>query len=282
MRVNDSLGGPLTRAALWLCCGALLVVAQFVTGCDALNPAFVAVWVDPEAAAQFQSISNAPGHVVVQIANNADIDESLINYMQTLGVTLTPAERRALKPRVRMRLRITFVDGTFQTIEFITGTPDFVDPAFAAFAEPDLNQNTLDNAVVLCDVQSVQLEPGTNVEVYIPVQMTAFELVETSSVGGQVTTEFQPRETINPAFRILQVDDLDQDGNVILERNIGVRNVPTPITNVTCGTVIGVTVTGTLAVPFLRRVSSEPSYDRDDESTVAQIGGRYEFRLSAQ
>jgi len=250
-------------------------------GCDALNPAFVNLIVEDETAAQFTSITNAPGHVVVQVVNAAEIDESLVNFLESEGLTLTNNELLRLKPRIRMRLRITFIDGTFQTLEFITGTPNYIDPEFEQQAETDLNQNTFDNAVVLCDVASVDVEPGSNIEVFIPAQMTSYELVETSAEGGQVSTEFQPRETINPAFRELQVDQTDADGNVILEQNIGVRDVIAPINNVTCGSVIGLTISGTLSVPFLRNVDNSPSFDRDDEQTVGRIGGRFEFRLTA-
>lgn len=282
MRANDSSSGCGPRVARLLFGGVLLLVAgQTMTGCNAFNPAFLNL-VDPTGSGQFQSLDNAGGHVVVQVVNNADVDEELVNYLQSVGHVLTAAERRSLRPRIRMRLRITFVDGTFQTIEFITGTASFVDPAFDSVAQPDLNQNDFDNAVVLCDVASVQLEPGTNIEVFVPVELTAYELVETSGEGGQVQTTFEARERQQPAFRALAVDERDADGNVTLEQNIGVRDVPTPITNLTCGTVVSLVIDGTLAVPFLRSVSAAPSYDREDLATVARIGGRFEFRVSAQ
>jgi len=77
------------------------------------------------------------------------------------------------------------------------------------------------------------------------------------------------------------VDETDADGNTTLQHNIGVRDIVAPITNVTCGSVIGLTITGTLSVPFLRNVDSSPSYDINDAPTIARIGGRFEFRLTA-
>jgi len=261
-----------------------LVAAGAVPGCNAFNPAFLNL-IDTSGTGQFQTLDNAGGHVVVQVINNADIDEELVNFLQSQGLVLTAAERRSLHPRMRMRLRITFVDGTFQTIEFITGTASFVDPAFDATTLVDLNQNDFDNAVVLCDVQSVQLEPGTNIEVFIPVELTGYERVDNSVVVGTgevTTTTWEPRETTPPAFRALARDDLDEDGNVVLQRNIGVRDVVAPITNLTCGTVVTLVIDGALAVPFLRNVSTDPSYNREDEPSVAGIGGRFEFRVTAQ
>ncbi len=267
------------RSRTSLCLVALMV--GVCNGCSAFNPAFLNVF-DATGTGQFQTIDNAGGHVVVQVINNADIDDELINYMRSLDPTADDASFLNLNPRIRMRLRTTFIDGTFQTIEFITGSSDFVDPAFNGTSTPDLNQNDFDNAVVLCDVASVQIEPGTNIEVFIPVSITEFEQVETQGDGGQITLDPVEREQTPPGFRALQVDIRDADGNVTLEQNIDVRDVPTPITGLACGTVVTLSINGTLSVPFLRTVSSEPSFLRGDAPTIARIGGSFEFRVAAQ
>ena len=44
-----------------------------------------------------------------------------------------------------------------------------------------------------------------------------------------------------------------------------------------CGSVTAFVLDGALAVPFLIGVDEAPSYDQDDASTVAGIGGRYRF-----
>jgi hypothetical protein len=130
-------------------------------------------------------------------------------------------------------------------------------------------------------VASVQLEPDSNVEVFIPVPIEVWEQVEVDE-GDQAGTEFIQRAVIAPQFRPLEVDDVDADGNIILRRNIDVRDVLSPTTNVVCGTVIAIVVDGVLTVPFLAGVSANPSFDQDDEETEAGIGGRYEFRVSVQ
>ena len=254
------------------------MLSLMTAGCGVFNPAFLNL-IDISGTGQFQSINNAPGHVVLAVINNTTIEERLLDFLEG-KLTLTNAEKLALKPRIRMRLRITFTDGNFQTIEFITGSPDLVDPDFDAQAFPDLNQNDLNNAVVSCDVANIIQEPNSIIEVFVPVELTAFELVETANQVGGVTTEFQPRGRIVPQFQNLLVDDLGPDDNVVLQRNIGIRDVLNPAPTVFCGSVVTIVITGVLSVPFLDGVSDSPSYDLADEDTVASIGGRYEFRLT--
>lgn len=228
------------------------------------------------------SLPNAPGHVVIVFSNQTDIDERLLTFLKP-KLNLTDAQVRALRPRIRMRVRITYVDGTFQTVEFLEGSTNLVDPAFDAQSVPDLNQNDLNNTVVLCDVARVELEPRTNVEVYLPVEIIQYQLVESTGTGGDTVVTFEQRGALAPVFWPIQVDVVDEDGNVTLQRNVGVRDVPSPTPNVICGSVVVFTVQGTLAVPFLDVVSPDtPSVDQDDLATVSRIGGRYEFSVTVQ
>lgn len=252
-----------------------------LVGCGAFNPSFLALF-DATGTGGFQTIDNAPGHVVLVVVNNTEVDERLLEFLLNQGLDLTDAEKQLIRPRLRLRVRVTFVDGTFQVIEFITGSRSLIDPSFDAQAFPDLNQNDMDNAVVWCDVAEVRLEPGTNLEVFVPVELTGFELVETSNIGGQIATTFEARERISPRFRAMQVDDVDDDGNTTLQRNIGIRDIPGPTSNFICGTVMGIVIEGVLSVPFLEGVTDAPSYDVNDESQEASIGGRYEFRVALQ
>ena len=165
----------------------VVCAVSILAGCGAFNPAFVSL-VAPGAA---QTLDNAPGHVVIGFVNNAEVDERLLAFMESPeggNLDLTDAEKAELRPRMRLRIQITFTDGSVQTIDFITGSSNLVDPRFDALASPDLNQNDLGNVVVLCDVASVQLEPGSQIEVFIPVELTAFQLVETTTGGGALPT----------------------------------------------------------------------------------------------
>lgn len=266
------------RPALAFMGAALFVLG---VGCTAFNPAFLALFSSEGGQPSFVTLPNAPGHVVLAVVNNAEIDERLVSFLGP-QLNLSEAEIRALRPRMRFRMRITYIDGTFETVEFVTGTRDFIDPDFSAEAFTDLNQNDLDNVVAQCDVASVQIEPGTNIEVFLPVELTQFELVEITNPSGGIDNEFRERERIAPGFRALLTDDVDGDGNTLLRRNIGVRDVLSPTPTVLCGSVIAIVVNGVLSVPFLDGISEEPSFDVDDEPTVAQIGGRFEFIVSVQ
>jgi len=248
-------------------------------GCDWLNPAFVSVFDTPGRQGRV-SLPNAPGHVVVAFSNQTEIDESLLNYLLP-KLDLTAAEVLKLKPRIRMRVRITYIDQSFEVVEFQSGSTNLVDPAFAAVSAPDLNESDFTNFVATCDVASVQQEPGTNIEVFIPVEMIGYQLVETTAPGGQTVTDFQPRSNIAPRFRALGIDEVNEDGDLILQRNIGVRYTLSPVPNVICGSVVVITVQGTLAVPF-QITPDAPSFDQDDLATVAQIGGRYKIIVILQ
>jgi len=255
------------------------VIVLGLAGCgDALNPSFVNL-VAPDSAQA--TVSNPPGYVVVALEDNVRIDGQLLTYLDG-KLNLTPAQESALRARIRMRIRITFTDGTFQTVEFISGTEDFVEPTADTEALPDLSKNTLTNVAVRCDVASVQLEPGTSIDVFIPVTMEIWELVEVT-VANEADIVPQLIGNIPPQFRALQVDDVDQDGNVTLLRNIDPRNVLSPIANLVCGSVVPIEVTGVLAVPFFPEGGTgNPGYDQGDVNVVAVIGGRYRFTVSAQ
>lgn len=262
---------------------ALPMAAILATpGCGALSPSFVSLF-DPTGGSI--RIENATGHVVVTFVNNATVDERLLNYMESDeggGLDFTEEERQGLRPRLRMRVRITFADGTSQLVEYIDGSSTLVDPTFNAESQPDLNQNDLNNTVANCDVASVAVEAGSAIDVFVPVPLRVYELVESSTTGGQVVRTFELRETIPPQFRALQADEVDEDGNVTARRNVGLRDLPSPTLSPLCGSVIAIVVDGVLSVPFLDGVDTAPSYDRDDPNTSGGVGGRYEFVVTVR
>lgn len=268
-------------AAISLLCGAA------ACGCGVFSSSFLAV-IDPTGGTATASIDNAPGHVVVQFINNAQVDEMLLNYLLTEGgVNLSDAEIRNLRPRVRLRMQITYRNGQTLSFEIVDGSQMLVDSRFQAQADADLNQNDLDNAVARCDVARVEIAPGSSIEVFIPVELLQFDQQQ-MTVGNNVVTEYILRDRIPPQFRVLQADQVDQDGNVVLQSNIGIRDFPSPVLNPVCGTVVAVIMNGTLRVPFLAGVPdptgpgqlNDPSFDVGDASSVASIGGRYEFLVT--
>ena len=165
-------------------------------------------------------------------------------------------------------------------IEFIDGSKILIDQRFSTLSFPDLNQNDLDNVVVTCDVASVQLLPGSQIEVFIPVQLNQFRRVDIINVLGLNTFRLELDQQIPPQFRALQTDELDADGNVTFRQNIGVRDAPVPVTDPFCGSVITITLEGALSVPF--SLNDEPGFDEEDLGQVGLIGGRYEFIVSVR
>ncbi len=268
----------------------VVCVGSVIAGCGAFNPAFLNTFF-PGGAAQFSTLDNAPGHVVIGFVNNAEVDERLLAYLESPdggNLMLTEAEKQELRPRFRLRVQVLFTgdndnDGQqdILEIELIDGSAKLVDQNFDAQATPDLNQNDLNNVVVLCDVAGVQVD-AASIEVFVPVELTSFQLVETTTPGGGLTTDFQPRVRILPRFIALSGDVVDEDNNVLLQGNVGLRDVPSPVISPLCGSVIGITLDGILSVPFLPEGGGIPSFDQDDAATIAQIGGRFEFRVSIQ
>jgi hypothetical protein len=230
------------------------------------------------------TLSNPPGHVVIQFINNAEVDERLLNFLVTGGgLILTDTERQSLRPRVRFRVQITFLNGVTSTFEVVDGSSTLIDQNFANFAEPDLEENDRNSATVICDVGLVQRQPETDLEVFIPTQITVFRQETLTNPEGGQTVAFTEVERIPPQFQALEVDDVDQDNNTVLLRNIGIRNTVVPVTDPLCGSVVTITMTGTLSVPFLpQSPDNSPSYDQADTPTEATIGGRYEFVVTVQ
>lgn len=263
---------------------APLCIALSLLGCGAaLNPAFVSIF-DPTGTSA--SLDNAPGHVIIAFVNDVTVDERLLEYLEGPGgVTLTDEQRENLHPLIRATIRVTFTDQTVLELEAVTGNPDLVE---AGFARPSIPDDTVPAEVFtrvgICDVASVSLVT-TETEVFIPVEITGFELIQLTNDSGNVTgNDFEPRTRIPPQFRPLQIDDVDDNFNIVTLRNVDIRTVPSPVTNPLCGAVIVIALEGTLSVPFLERagvvVSDAPSFDQDDEATIAAIGGRYQFDVA--
>lgn len=253
-------------------------------GCGAFNSGFVNLF-DPAGTGVLSTTDNAPGHVVIQLVNNATVDERLLAYLESAAggnLVLTDAEKLDLHPRIRMRTRVTFTDGSTQTIEFVNGSSKLVEARFSGIAEPDLAGNTLSNAVVLCDVASVELAPGSDVEVFIPVLVTTFEAVPITNEAGLILSfAFLARDTVAPSFQPLRVDIVDQDGNIIIVQNLGTRDVPSPVFDIVCGSVITIVIDGVLSIPFLAAGGGAPSFDQDDTGLAASLGGRYRISVTA-
>lgn len=256
---------PVSRMSVLVCCAALAL-----GGCNAFNPAFINL-LDPTGSAGLSTIANSRGHVVITFANNADVDERVVAELVNAGLELS----EAVKPRFRLRVRVTFADGSDQLIEFIDGSASLVDPTFSAQSEPDLNQNDLNTLVVVCDVARVEVV--NPIEVFVPLTWNVFEFVEPTGLNEGF---FRETREETPRFVALQVDDVDEDLNTLLQRNVGLRDAPAPVNNPLCGSVVAITVNGVLSVPFFAQGGGGPGYDVLDARAAASLGGRYEFAVT--
>ncbi len=263
---------PAGGLRVFICCLGL-----GLGGCDAFSPAFTNL-LDPAGTAGFATLANAPGHVVITFVNNADVDERVVNFLDGIGGfadDLTDAQKRALNPRFRLRVRVTFTDGTFQLVEFLDGSADLVDPTFVAESEPDLNQNNLNTVVVVCGVARVDIVDP--IQVFVPVMWTVFDFVDPTGLNPGF---FRVGRQETPRFVTLQVDDVDEDLNTLLQRNIGIRDAPGPVDDPLCGSVVAIVVNGVLSVPFFAQGGGTPGFDILDARSAASLGGRYEFRVT--
>lgn len=255
-----------------------IAVCVLGLGCTAFNPAFLDL-LDTEQIGLYARTENVPGHVAIAFVNNAEVDERLIAYLESAeggNLVLTDAEKQALRPRMRLHVLVTYTNGETRTIEFIDGSSELVEGDFNAESLPDLNQNDLNRVTVVCDVARVEVVDP--IEVFIPVSWSVYDWVEAT---GFAQGYYRLAYTQIPHFFALRVDDVDADLNTLRERNIGIRDVPSPVDDVLCGSVVAIAVDGVLSVPFFRVLSgAPPGWSSTDLLTAAGVGGRYEFMVT--
>lgn len=296
------------RQTRWLALCLLGVALSF--GCDAgtassiFNPAFVEV-VAGTTEEPVATVSNAPGHVPIIFVNKLRFEPQLLSYMEALR-----AERRLsnledpagslsdLRPRVRMRISITYENGNTLPFEFVDGDSvveterrDEEDEEIPGTAEepldPVLTANDLARLVATCEVARVEVvgDPA----VFVPVSVREIQ-VESGDFG------FQTREllrTNRPQFMPVLPDEVDENLNVTLRRNYSIREAPAPAKDVTCGSMIGITVEGAVGVPFTQPEdepaddfiagrSAVPGFVTTDDTAQASMPGRFKFTVEVR
>ncbi|HUU82965.1 MAG TPA: hypothetical protein VM243_05610 [Phycisphaerae bacterium] len=297
----------VSRARRWL--GLCLLGAGVSVGCDAgtassvFNPAFVDV-VGGTAEEPIASVENAPGHVPIIFVNNLRFDSQLTSYLEALR-----ADRRLIhledpagslsdiRPRIRMRIQVTFENGNTLPFEFVDGDSvveierldDQNDPAAPAEEpiDPVLTQNDLSRMVAICNVARVEVVGDP--QVFVPVTTRVIRIV-TGDFGFQ-TRELERRD--RPQFRPVLPDVVDENFNITLLRNFNVREAPAPAKNLTCGSIVGIVVDGIVSVPFTEPEDDPgddfiagqplvPGYVTTDETAAASIPGRYRFTVTVR
>jgi hypothetical protein len=260
-----------------------LVLLMLGGGCTSFfNPSFVNLLAaDPPEGLGVPvsgdvTIDNAPGHVPIILVNNTQFDDRLLEYMEDIGLDVGDAD---IRPRIRLRMTVEYTTGSQNTIEFIDGAPILQTSLDTeggteeiGLAPADVRENDLDNAVAICDVTLVTPQPV--IEVFVPVFLKEITVTTTDFV---VVRELEA--TIPPRFVSLQPDTVDDQGDILTIRNYDVRDAPVPAVGPQCGGVVGFTVSGVLAVPFVEDELGQtlPGYLVTDTTAQAALPGRYSF-----
>jgi hypothetical protein len=258
-----------------------------ISGCASLfNPSFLSLVTTPTPDAtgvvNDVTLANAPGHVPVFLINNTRFDSALIDYMESLGIDTSDPN---LRPRVRVRTAINYVNGNSNTIEFLDGS-DIVQGTVLTdegiqenpLVPRQLTENSLTSVVAICNVESVQ--PDASIEVFVPVFLKVIGFESTNILFNVRTLN----ETIPPRFTILQRDDVDANFNVTLQRNFDIRDVPVPARGVQCGSVVAFILSGTLRVPFVvdELGQTAPGFLDTDGAAEASNPGRFEVQTTVR
>lgn len=251
-----------------------------LVSCDALNPSFVEViGGQPEGPV-------SRGHVAVVLANGTTFDPQLLEFMVAEGLDPSVLNNPTLRPRIRVRIMISFTNGGSTTVELVEGTPGIIQGGFDPSAFTDVTEGDLNNFVVQCDVSRVDV---LSAEVFVPVEFRSFREDDTNLivVGGVLQNQFVVDQTLQPQFVQLQRDTLDDLGNVLVRRNFDVREAPAPALELLCGTVVGLELRGRLDVPFFTGLvegvqQTVPGVDVQDVAGLASHPGRFEFQTSVR
>lgn len=240
---TDEILDPRYRGRTALMIAVMTSVVAF-TACDAFNPAFLDV-LGPSVVSPRGP--DSAGHVVIAFRNDATFDERILDSLVADGLDPSLLADATLRPRVRMLLRITFVDQNTLDVEFNDGSSTVIHPNVDPRDFPDLLQTPQNNLVVQCDVARVDLL--TLPSVFVP---DFFEITRIDP-GDENTAPFRVREQIvQPQFEQLLLDTVDQFGNTVVLRNINTRDAPAPAISPNCGSVVTLTLSGQLSLPFER------------------------------
>ncbi|MEE9297052.1 MAG: hypothetical protein V3W34_19090 [Phycisphaerae bacterium] len=271
VRVLPRRGWTMAAVANAVCLTGLLA------GCDAFNPAFVDfVSSNFPAAAIVPRGPDSRGHVVVAFRNDTLFDERLLLSLIDNGMNPSLVDDPELRPRVTVRVRITFVNGETLDVEFRDGSSKIVEPGVVSSDFPDLIRTEQDNLVVQCDVSQVELLELPSI--FVPATFKTFQIREIVT-GDIAFLECQETAGDPPHFELLQRDGVDATGNTTIERNFDVRDVPGAAIAPNCGSVVTIVLRGRLTIPVLTDVICPPALGVLD--TDAQRRSRFpgEFAL---
>ena len=251
----------------------LSALVLIVLGCDAFNPAFLDVLGTKIAPPRGP---DSAGHVVVALRNDTIFDERLLQNLVDAGLDRALLDDPELRPRVRMLVAITFVNGDVLAVEFNDGSSTIVHPAVNLTALPDLTRTQQNNLVVQCDVRRVELLALPAVFVPDFVEFTRID------PGDENTAPFRVRTRVDePQFVTLALDAFDQFGNTVTRRNVDIRDAPAPAIAPNCGSVVTITLSGTLGLPFERNAFGQdlPGVLVTDLARIEASPGRFRINV---
>ncbi|NOX57442.1 MAG: hypothetical protein GXP29_01120 [Planctomycetes bacterium] len=268
-------------------CWALAITLLVTTGCAGVfNPSFLSLVTNPmpdaNGVVSDVSLPNAPGHVPIFLINNTRFDTALLDYMQGIGIDTSDPN---LRPRVRLRTTINYINGSSNTIEFLEGSAIVQGSVLTAqglqenpLVPLQLTENTLTSVVAICNVASIQ--PDVSIEVFVPVFLKVIGFESTNVLFNVRTLN----ETIPPRFTVLERDIVDDNFNVTTQQNFDLRDVPVPVDGVQCGSVAAFILTGTLRVPFVvdELGQTAPGWLDVDAAAEASNPGRFEFQTTVR
>jgi hypothetical protein len=254
-----------------------------IGGCDALNPAFVETVLPADLQGPVVT-ENAKGHVPILFVNNTRFEGALLQYMKDVGIDTSDPN---LRPRVRLIADVAFADGSSRIMEFLDGSPVIQtagipggtpgNPTPQVTVPPDLTQPALINQVVQCDVAAIAVRPQS-IEVFVPVYVEVLTY-ETVGQAGNNVINLVLSVTYPPRYWQLQVDEVDEFLNATIVRNFGVRDIPGPVLDLTCGSAVLFELEGAMDVPF---VGGVPGFIDADVAASAAFPGRYRMVVSVR
>jgi len=252
--------------------GVLTGLALALPCCDAFNPAFVDV-LGPGVASPRGPDSS--GHVVIAFRNDTIFDERVLQDLVDAGLNRDLLDTPNLRPRVRMLLQITFLNRETLQVEFNDGSSTIIDPSINASEFPDLTRTQQNNLVVQCDVARVDLLGLPSIFVPEFFEFTRIDPGDANTRPFRVRTRVDP-----PQFAVLQRDTVDQLGNTMVLRNIGVRDAPAPAIAPNCGSVVTITMSGTLTLPTERNAFGEDTVGALITDTARIDASPGQFRIN--
>lgn len=267
--------------------GVLLAAVLLLTGSscsDLFNPSFLSLFGQSDGG--FSGIDPPSGNIPLLLSNEAQISDSVFRFLIQGQTVITPEvvdevnkynpgrtdaetetflqnvlnddpvdfEEWNLPPRVRVTVLVTTGSGFLLPLELLDGLQlvrgenEVGENGNITALPPDLMEGTNIGFILQCPVAAITI---ASVEVYIPVVIRQLQNALVGPPGNQ-NTVVQCQGNQPPRFKTLEEDiGFNSQGSTFdVLRNYDPRFFPPPLTNLVCGGVVIITITGDLTLPF--------------------------------